>query len=234
MLCRVGRLTEQSGGVRARVGHARTWILKRPFAQLASWVGVLALLVSAPFGGWADVKPPPMTVAEVDEVVSTGPLDVTINRVSASTRPGPKFSEASDGQYLLVIGTVRSTEPKTLSNSELRDAVRLVGLDGLPRYAGTTAVVGADEARAAQPQPYFLEDATPMLTVGPELTYDVAWIWQRQGAVPPATVDVEIQKFTYRQRVLDEYTGWLDPQPMAHLVLPVTVRDPYVDPVKAG
>ena len=38
----------------------------------------------------------------------------------------------------------------------------------------------------------------------------------------------------WRQRVLDDYEGWLDPAPMAHLRLPVTVKPGWVQPATEG
>jgi len=79
-----------------------------------------------------------------------------------------------------------------------------------------------------------VQDSTLMTSLVPELKYEVAWIWRRQGAGAPSSVDVQVQGFTWRQRVLDDYEGWLDPAPMAHLRLPVTVKPGWVRPATEG
>ena len=69
-----------------------------------------------------------------------------------------------------------------------------------------------------------------MTALVPDLTYEVAWVWRQQAAAPPSSIDVQVQGFTWRQRSLDDYTGWLDPTPTAHLRLPVEVSPPWVKP----
>ncbi|MCA0337319.1 MAG: hypothetical protein LCH66_10700 [Actinobacteria bacterium] len=218
------------GGLR----RALAWLRGRPLKQLAAWIGALGLALTAPFGGLDEAARPQLGLVKAEQVVPTGPIDVSITRVSATTRPGQNFSEIEDGYYLLVFGTARSTSSTTLTNSELRDAVRLSGVDGLEKGLMIEDYLPAAEALKAQPMVYAVQDSTLMTSLVPELKYEVAWIWRRQGAGAPSSVDVQVQGFTWRQRVLDDYEGWLDPAPMAHLRLPVTVKPGWVRPATEG
>jgi hypothetical protein len=229
MLCAVGT-TPGASAKRALIGRALTNLRDRPLKQLATWAAAGAVVLSAPFGGWADAAKPPLPVLEVDTVITTGPLDVTLHRVTASTRPGEKFNESKNGQYLLVFGTVKNSGKETLSNLELRDVVRLQGVDGLERHPTGGAWLSADEAERATPTVYNAADSTTMATVVPELSYEVAWVFERRGEAAPSSVNVEVRGFTYRQRTLDDYTGWLDPTDLGHLRMPVTVKAPYEKP----
>ena len=85
MLCAVGSGEGRSDNARGSIGRAVVWVRDRPLKQLAAWLGALALALTAPFGGWADASHPPMTVVTADQVVKTGPIDVTITRIRANT-----------------------------------------------------------------------------------------------------------------------------------------------------
>lgn len=227
---RPGTLPGSRGRLSGLVARAVGWVRDRPLPQLAAWVGAFGLALTAPFGGWADASHPPMTVVKVGDTVHTGPLDVTIERISATTRPGEKFAELTDGQWILVFGTVRSTTKDTLANGELRDAVRLSGVEGLEKAFFTETYLPADKALTAQPTMYAVQDSTMMSDLVPDLPLEVAWVWRQQAASAPGSIDVQVQGFTFRQRSLDDYEGWLDPEPVAHLRLPVTVKPGWVRP----
>jgi hypothetical protein len=230
MLCAVGSGEGRSDNARGSIGRAVVWVRDRPLKQLAAWLGALALALTAPFGGWADASHPPMTVVTADQVVKTGPIDVTITRIRANTRPGETFAAMEDGQYLLVFGTARGTAKTTLTNGELADAIRLDGVPGLEKTFYTNDYLPVTKSMSARPTVYAVEDSTLMTELVPDLTYEVAWVWRQQAAAPPSSIDVQVQGFTWRQRSLDDYTGWLDPAPTAHLRLPVEVRPPWVKP----
>lgn len=217
-------------GARGRLGRVLTDVAQRPLKQLATWLAAVGVVLSAPFGGWADAEKPALAATAVDKVVATGPLDVTINRVSASHRPGEGFTEFKDGYYLLVFGTVKSKDKVTLRNLELRDAVRLQGVDGLAWLPSGDDWQDAAHATRAQPQTYFTKDSTTMSTVSPGLTYDVAWVFRRAGDPPPTEVDVVVHGFTWRKSNLQNVTGWMDPGPIAHVTLPVTVKPAWTKP----
>ena len=231
MLCAVGATGGDDAGMR---GTAIGWLRSRSTKQLGTYVAGTALVLSAPFGGWADAEPEPPPKGEVGAVLETGPLDITIDRVSASTRPGKGFTESEDGQYLLVFGTVESTTDETLTEGELTQAVRLVDLDGLERYASAPQIAEPADAVLADPVPHLADDATRMSTVSPGITYPVAWIWHRHERAVPETVRVQVRSFTFRQSTLQDTEGWLDPAPLTHLDLPVKQVDAYADPPADG
>lgn len=234
----VGNAGESTSGAAAAPGRVRrafSDLAKRPLRQLATWAAGVALLLTAPFGGWADAAKPALATAEAKQVIHTGPLDITIERISSSTRPSKAFTALEDGQYLMVFGTVKSTQPTTLDNGELAEVVRLVGVDGLQKSNLDSRPVPVGESTTAKPLGYYVVDSTMMFEVPPLMTFEVAWVWQRTGSVtPPASVQVEIEKLTFRESSLEDSFEWLDPAPMAHLRLPVTVKDPYVDPKPAS
>ena len=221
MLCAVGSGEGRSDNARGSIGRAVVWVRDRPLKQLAAWLGALALALTAPFGGWADASHPPMTVVTTDQVVKTGPIDVTITRIRANTRPGETFAAMDDGQYLLVFGTARGTAKTTLTNGELADAIRLDGVPGLEDLlhqrlpAGHEVDVG--QAHGLCGRGLDVDDG-----VGPRPDLQVAWVWRQQQR-PTEQHRRAGQGFTWRQRSLDDYTGWLDPTPTAHLRLPVEV-----------
>lgn len=209
---------------------AAGWFRARSLKQLGTYLAGLGIIVSAPFGGWADAGPETVTKGEVGKVVETGPLDITIDRVTTSTRPGRAFTASKDGHYLLVFGTVKSTTDKTLTDGELADAVRLVDLDGLERYPGGTDIATPADAVLSDPTPYVVDDSTVVTTVTPGITYDVAWVWERHVAEPPSEVRVQVNAFTFRQSTLQDFEGWMSPTATRYLDLPVKETAPYTPP----
>ena len=152
MLCAVGSGEGRSDNARGSIGRAVVWVRDPSLKQLAAWLGALALALTAPFGGWADASHPPMTVVTADQVVKTGPIDVTITRIRANTRPGETFAAMEDGQYLLVFGTARGTAKTTLTNGELADAIRLDGVPGLEKTFYTNDYLPVTKSMSARPR----------------------------------------------------------------------------------
>ena len=230
MLCAVGTTP---GGRAGALSTAAGWLRTRSLKQLGTYLAGLGILVSAPFGGWADAEPESVTEGKAGDVVEAGPFEITIDRVTASTRPGLDFRASKDGQYLLVFGTVTSTVNKTLSDGELADAVRLVDVDGIERYPGGTVLAEPAEAVLSDPTPYVVDDSTVTHTVSPGITYDVAWVWHRHLADPPQSVRVQVNGFTSRMSTLQDTDGWRDPTAKTHLELPVKKTKAYTEPAES-
>ena len=102
-----------------------------------------------------------MTVVTADQVVKTGPIDVTITRIRANTRPGETFAAMETGSTF-VFGTARGTAKTTLTNGELADAIRLDGVPGLEKTFYTNDYLPVTKSMSARPTVYAVEDSTLM------------------------------------------------------------------------
>lgn len=203
----------------------------RPFSQLATGVLLLGLVVSAPFGGWRDADGRGPQTVEPGATVSTGPLEITIDAVGWSARPAASFSASTVGVYLMVNGTVRNPGSVPVQDEPLADTIRIKDLDGQIRSDLFTTTPVSDWAQA-KPRLYHREDANAISSVGPSLTYRVAWVVERvgPGADLPETLTVEVRGQTYRRHSLNDRMEWLDSTPIATVTVPVEQRPAYQAP----
>lgn len=226
---RVGNDVEVAGPVR----RALRWAKDRPLRDLAAALGVGALVLTAPFGGWADAKAPEPAHVTPGTVIHTGPLDITVTKAVWSVQPAENFTPIEGGHYLLVYGTARNATKAMLDNDELATALRVRGVTDAGAQAGTTPSETAGQALVRQsPVPYHRGDASVLRAIGPDLTYEVAWVFQRQGrgADLPTTLQVEVRGFTWRKDSTDGEQKWLDPTTRSLVAVPLTEKAPLPSP----
>lgn len=228
--------------------RTRLWhkAFDRPLRQVALGVGMLLLLLSAPFGGWATARPttPSVQTLSAGQRFTSGPLEVTLERAVWNSDPSTSFPASEIGGYLLLIGTIRSTDPEMVPGEVMQNFVRVTDLTNLVSspydrplrdLEGTITqdvpTVPAEQARYAI---YDVGDESGISTIGYGLTYRVALVLQTKGSEVPTSVTVRTQDWTWRESRLERGRFlWLDRTPRATLTLPVTVSTEHAHPEPA-
>lgn len=219
--------------VEARWRRALKWLGARPFSQLATWLLFAGLVLSAPFGGWKEARPATqITEVKPGETINTGPLELTFKDAYWTTRPAETFSAMKDGVYLLVNGTARATDDTTLGFDTVRASVRLKGVDRLMPDMYRTGGVPAEKAA---PTLFHREDAELLGALGPGMTYNVAWVFGRQGTGTdlPDHVDLTVYRHTWRKSSLTRVEEWLDTTPAHTVRVPLSSRPAWTKPADA-
>ncbi len=216
---------EPQPSARARSARevALAWLRDRPVQHYAYTVGAVLLLLTGLFGGLGKVDPPeqPLTAGTG---LTAAPLTVVVSRASTTSDLG-SVGRSERGRFVSIIGTVHNDSAETVGLDVLREVVTLTGVGDVYQTSSGTAVGLSDTARPWGI--YVVADSTLLTSVGPGLTYEVAWIYeQRATAPPPASVGVTVNAHTQRANTVDQQLQWLDPKAVATGTLPLKVVAP--------
>lgn len=195
---------------------------------------LLGLVVSAPFGGWKEAVPEhSVATVKPGDTLDTGPLVLTVKDAYWTTRPAETFPAFKGGVYLLVNGTARTNDRQTLGFDAIRSSLRITGLDGLTRDMFSTSPVSAEKG---QPTLYHRDDAELLGTLGPGMTYDVAWVFGYVGPTGqlPKDLTVTVYRHTWRKSSITRVEEWLDATPAFEVSLPLTSRPAWTKPAAAS
>lgn len=218
------------------------WAFDRPLRHVVVGAGLLLLLLTAPFGGWATARPttPAERVLSPGERFTAGPLQVTLERAVWNTDPSTSFSPSTVGGYLLLVGTIRSTDAEMVPGEVMQGLLRVTDLDNLVKSPLDSPVLDDDgtvvrdvpvvPAEQATYGIYSVEDQSLVSTIGYGLTYKVVLVLQAKGTTPPTSVTVRTFDWTWRESRIDRQMLWLDRVPAARLTLPVTVSTVHAHP----
>jgi hypothetical protein len=135
------------------------------------------------------------------------PFDVTVKRIRWLTDLG--LEETPRGRYISVVATVKNTSDHPVYRSEIRDTLRLHGLDGVyPREYG----LETGPSEKAPPRVLVTADATELTAAAPGLEYEVIFLWEQADHQPvPQSATVAVAARTWRQSTLDDQFLWFDP-----------------------
>lgn len=222
------------------------WAFDRPLRHVVIGIGAILLLLTAPFGGWATVRTEAPTIATIapGEEFTAGPLRVTLERAVWNTDPSTALSASQVGGYLLLVGTIRSTDDEMVSGDVMQNFVRLTGLTNLVKSPidqptrDENGVITKDvptvPARDATYYVLAIDDESLVSTVGYGLTYRVVIAFQAKGDAPPTSVTVDTFDWTWRQSRIDQQMLWLDRTRAGQVTLPVTVSTVHAHPDDAS
>lgn len=179
----------------------RDWLLRfartMTLRQLVLAVTGLAVLVSGLFGGLATATADGPAELEPGTAVDAAPLEITVERLRSLTDLGPTVADPR-GRYIGAVATVRNTSDHPVHLGVIREALTLVGVEGLDP--------------AAAPQVLVVADSTPLSSAAAGLTYEVVYLWDQDAtADPPSEATVAVQRHTWRQSTIDDQFLWLDP-----------------------
>ncbi|WP_258723854.1 hypothetical protein [Cellulomonas sp. NS3] len=185
-------------------------LLDQPLRNLGVGGAIALLAATAAFGGLEPAASPTLPDVEVGETVVAAPFELTVDKVLwVDELPGAYLSEDGN-RWLALTATVTSTADRTVTGVTLRDALGLVGVDGLvgEPTAGTDRVLSS--------QRLLLADGSDLSPVQPGLEYEVVFLFEQDGSVPPPEqVTVQAVGQTWRPSSLDTGFGWFDPTVVA-------------------
>jgi hypothetical protein len=218
------------------------WAFDRPLRHIVVGAGSVLLVLTAPFGGWATARTDTVAVRQLapGQRFTAGPLQVTLDRAVWNTDPSTSFSASEVGGYLMLVGTIRSTDAEMVAGDVMHGFVRLTGLTNLVKSPNDSPVeddqgvvvkdVPTVPAEEATYSIYSVDDESLVSTVGYGLTYKVVLVFQAKGSQPPASVDVRTYGWTWRESRIDRQLLWLDRVQEGRLSLPVTVSTVHAHP----
>lgn len=188
-----------------------SWLAGRSLRQLVVGAAALALLVSAPFGGWETAAPLPVVTYPAGQSQDLGPLELRLTRVTENPNPSSAFGASEVGTYVLVRAIVRVPGDRMVDVGVLQDSVRLHGVGGLvaePRSLVSSRVVPDEQAK---PTIFHTADSTVLNGLGPGLSYEVAFVFEHVGTAFPDQVTVVSYSHIWRESFIDRQFGWRDP-----------------------
>jgi hypothetical protein len=178
--------------------------------QVAVGVFAVVLLGSAPFGGLQAASTPPPEPLQPGVTLPAHPFTVTVQRVRYGQDLGAPSIGKTTGRYVAVVVDLSTKEPQSVPQATLRDAIRLLNVDGLRRFVGSPDPAASPER--SEPQIFVLADAQPMGDLAPGLTYQVVYLFEQEpGADLPGAVQVAVYEHTWRPSSLDRHLDWFDP-----------------------
>jgi hypothetical protein len=171
---------------------------------------LLALVVSGFTGGLEPAAPPGPPLVEQRAVNEGLPWNVTVTGAGYASNADPLRPEKAGDHWVAVGVTIEITSDET--RSDLRDAVRLVGIPGLREKRPSNVLLARDDTQSPELHPGLPEKLT--------------FFWELAGdAAIPVEADVQIVGKTLRKDSLTGHANWLDDAVRAHVVLPIQNLD---------
>lgn len=186
-------------------------VLEMPLSRLGAVAGVIALATSGLFGGLDKVDRPGAPTVAVDALNAGEPWNVTVTGARLLDDLSPLRLTNPGDRWVALLATVEVTA--TESRNDLRDAVRLPGLDGLLKEKAEYV--------------YLVRDSTSGPYLNPGMPEKFAFVWeQKASAAVPTEVTAEIWGKTQRPSSLTGNVEWFDDDaPRAEVPkVPVTDR----------
>lgn len=186
-------------------------VLEKPLSRLGAVAGVIALATSGLFGGLDKVDQPGAPTVAVNAVNAGEPWTVTVTGARLLDDLPPLRLTNPGDRWLAIVATVEVTAAE--SRDDLRDAVRLPGVDGLLKEKAEYV--------------YLVRDSTSGPYLNPGMPEKIAFVWeQKASAAVPTEVTAEIWGKTHRPSSLTGTMEWFDDDaPRAEVPkVPVTDR----------
>lgn len=195
-----------SPDLRARARDSGSKVARRVLDQPLRRIGVLGAVVllaaTAAFGGLEEETQDGPEVLTVDTPVEVAPFEITVHRVVWTTDLPGQYLSDDGNRWIGVVATVRNTSDAGVLGTTLQAALTLSGVEGLvapPGSSGPRASIAV------------LADGSSLNPVQPGLTYEVAFLYEHDGDVPPPTsATVSLQQQTWGVGILDPTVSWRD------------------------
>jgi hypothetical protein len=197
-------------------------LLNQPLRNLGVGVTAIVLGATAAFGGLEPAEErSSIDVIEIGTKASVPPYDITIRKVVWVDELPGIYKAADENRWLAITATVRNTHNTSLYGAnELAQAVTLAGVEGMV----SEPVRGTDRVKSTQ-RPLLL-DSSELQPVQPGLDYDIAFLFEQKGSVPPPEeVTVQLVRHTWREDSINKTSAWLDPEVIAEGRLPMRKSD---------
>jgi hypothetical protein len=205
------------GRARTLASAAAGFVIARPRRQKVGAVVVVALLVSAPFGGLRQAPPPAPKAVGIDRPLMIGPFRFTFVKAVTVADLAPTVSPSTPGGRLFVIEAQVSNSggrPERLNTLTQALTVRGAGiseLDGSP----------------ATPRAYSVKDGTDLSgggSMNPGSSYLVALVWDQAPGWTGDRAHLRVGRLEYREHdplTLSDKTWWLMGDEAAAATFPV-------------
>ncbi len=205
------------GRTRALASTAAGFVLARPRRQKIGAVVVVALLVSAPFGGLRKAPPPAPEVVGIDRPLMVGPFRFTFVKAVTVADLAPVVRPSTPGGRLFVVEAQVSnpgTRPERLIT--LTQALTVQG-------AGIANIHGSPTT----PRAYYVKDGTDLSgggSMNPGTSYLVALVWDQAPGWSGDRAHLRVGRLEYRERdplTLSDKSWWLMGDEAAAATFPV-------------
>ena len=201
--------TQGAAAQQGRVRRAVGWARKAPGKRVGGPVAAVALAISGAFGGWNAVDhTQEYDDLKVDQVVETGPFDLSVLRVRAIDHLKPLARPAEGNRFLVVVMKVRNTTDEPVYSTFLSGEVGV-------------QVTGANVADV-RPVVRRMNDLDFVGQFQPDITYEVGLFYETAGDDVATEVEVAVPQFTWREDSFTPgYFDWRDPHIVAEGAFPV-------------
>jgi hypothetical protein len=168
-------------------------------------VVVLAVLATWIAGGFAKAATSGVPTVGLRTPITAAPWRITVTDAAWVTSLPGAVVPSTKGDRLILIAAQLESEATDVPSS-WRDAVRLTGVAGLRDVEPMVAVRRDDE--------------TTIDDIGPGMPAKVLIVWEQDGRLPPPTSATFVAiGSTFRLDSFAQANAWLDPTPVAHVVV---------------
>jgi hypothetical protein len=193
-------------------GAGRRMFIKLAQPSMGRWsvgLGVIGLALSGLFGGLEPASAPTVPTVAVDTAIEAGPWRVTVTGARLAGDLPPLLLQDKADHWVVAVATVEITADET--ETDLRQILRLSGVDGLKTEAPSNMVM--------------LRDSTVVKQLNPGMPEKLLFLWeQSSGARVPTEITVRVQGLTWRPDSLTGRNDWKDPKTCATVSVPVQDR----------
>ncbi|QTE28712.1 hypothetical protein [Pengzhenrongella sicca] len=190
-------------------------LVDQPLRSLGVGAAVLVLAATAGFGGLESAIAPTLAPVVPGTSVAAAPFEITLDKVLWTAELPGAYLTSDGNRWLAITATVTNTADSSVVDPVI-DALALAGVAGLVKEP----VRGTD--RVTSSARLLLADGSSPFPVQPGLAYDLVFLFEQSGEVPPPTeVTVQVLGHTSRPSTLDRTQGWFDPTVVAQATLPL-------------
>ena len=176
-------------------------MLDQPLRRIGVLGAIVLLAVTAAFGGLEEQTQDGPEALEVDAAVDVAPFEITVHRVVWTTGLSGQGLSDERNRWIGVVATVRNTSDAGVLGTTLQDALTL-DVPDLVTQPGTIAPTATIAV---------LADGSALNPVQPGLTYEVAFLYEHDGATPPPTrATLSLHRQTWGVGRLDGTVSWRD------------------------
>ena len=207
-------------GAAPRRTRVREFVANRSYPQRLGAIGVVLVLLSAPFGGWRSAAERDVVPLELNQRIDLGPFYLTIESVTQVSDLSPVI-EADGTSRFLVIRTVVTNHT---DRPEFADLVA----DALSGKGN--GVLAWDDEAAPRPRVFGRDDAVELPFsefVNPGQTYSLAFVLRQGADVDLDASSLAVTGYEFQEvdpQTLDPDRWVLESTPLAEGHVPIEVE----------
>ena len=206
--------------VAPRRTRVREFVANRSYPQRLGAIGVVLVLLSAPFGGWRSAVERDVVPLELDQQIDIGPFYVTIQSVKQVTDLPPVIEGDGVSRFLVIRAEITNHTDRAESNHLVTAA-----------FSGkhTGALPFDEDGDEVRPHVFDVDDAGDVPDsemVNPDQTYTYAYVLRQDAGTDLDAVRLAVSGYTFQEddpSTLDPDEWVLDDDPLAEGHVPIEV-----------